>query len=153
MGGDEDWEYKYFEPVAGENDIMNDTAGKEAIMKERQEIVSQFEAATRKWIAATTDEERGPFQEERQKLAAQSRTNYWKLDPYVRARSLYDRAGVFRGGAEINWYGDKGPVTNGADKEVDKLADKLEKDVFVDANGDKVPEPVTVETVETVKAA
>lgn len=131
---------------------MNDTAGKDAIMKERQEIVSQFEAATRKWIAASTDEERAPFKEQREKFAAESRVNYWKLDPYVRARSLYDRTGVFRAGDKINWYGDKGPATNGAATEVDKLAEKLEKDVFVDATGDKVPEPVTVETVETVKA-
>ena len=105
LGGDEDWEYTYSEPVPGENDLMKDTETKDRITKERKELASQFEVATQKWIKAE-GKEAEELKEERNRLAAELRANYWKLDPYVRARSVLDRQGVLQGGKPVVWYPD-----------------------------------------------
>lgn len=104
LGGDEDWDYEYVEPVEGENDLMKDTAAKDAVLAERDEIAARFEETTRKWMEATPGPENDKLQEERSKIAEESRVNYWKLDPYVRARSMYDRQGILTGGGPVNWY-------------------------------------------------
>lgn len=110
LGGDEDWEYKYVEPVPGENDRMKDTATREKLQAARQELVKSFEATTLQWIKAPQGEEAKELKEKRTAIAAQLRENYWKLDPYVRARSLYDRAGVIQEGGKIDWYSAKAPT-------------------------------------------
>lgn len=163
LGGDEQWEYKYIEPVAGENDVMKDEKGKEAVMTERREIADKFEAVTRKWVATSPGPEAEELKKERDELAKQARVNYWKLDPYVRARSMYDRAGIICGGAKTNWYGkaateEKAAEENTAEKSAEKPAEEQpkseeneeEKEVFVDATPTKGMEGVTVamETAE-----
>ncbi|KEY64759.1 hypothetical protein S7711_05409 [Stachybotrys chartarum IBT 7711] len=110
LGGDEDWEYKYVEPVPGENDRMKDTASREKLQAARQELVKSFEAATLQWIKASQGEEAKELKEKRTAIAAQLRDNYWKLDPYVRARSLYDREGIIQEGGKIDWYSTKAPT-------------------------------------------
>lgn len=112
VGGDAEWEYKYDEPVEGENDIMKDTATRDRLQAERNEIARKFEAATRKWVEDPTDEIRA----ERVALAKEITANYWKLDPYVRARSMYDRNGHFRNGKFVVW-----------DKADEAIAAELEK--------------------------
>ncbi|UNI21435.1 phosphatidylinositol transfer protein csr1 [Purpureocillium takamizusanense] len=105
LGGEEDWDYTYLEPVPGENDLMKDTETRDRILKERKELASQFEVATQKWIKAegTQAEE---LKDERNRLAAELRANYWRLDPYVRARCVLDRQGVIQGGKPVVWYPD-----------------------------------------------
>ena len=95
LDGDEKWEYQYIEPVAGENDIMKDTATRDKILEERGVMVQRFENATKEWIAG--DETKAA---ERDAIADELNASYWKLDPYVRARTLYDRIGAIgdRGG-------------------------------------------------------
>jgi phosphoheptose isomerase len=95
LEGDEQFEYKYIEPVPGENDIMKDTATRDQIQEERDSMVQRFEEATKQWIAG----EEGAA-EERDAVANELNGNYWKLDPYIRARTLYDRLGAIgeRGG-------------------------------------------------------
>ena len=143
LGGDEDWEYKYEEPVAGENDLMKDTETRDRILKERRAIADQYEAATREWVDNATDEVRA----KRKDLAEQLRVNYWQLDPYVRARSLYDRQGNFQGGkAPTKWYPHQKTAPAAEEKVVDKVTEE------------KVPEkqPVdetSVEKTEAVPAA
>jgi hypothetical protein len=94
LEGDEQWEYKYVEPVPGENDIMKDTDARDKIQEERDVMVSKFEDATRRWM--TGEDVSG----ERDAIANELNENYWKLDPYIRARTLYDRIGAIgeRGG-------------------------------------------------------
>ena len=95
LEGDEQFEYKYIEPVPGENDIMKDTATRDQIQEERDSMVQRFEEATKQWIAG--EEGAGA---ERDAVANELNENYWKLDPYIRARTLYDRIGAIgeRGG-------------------------------------------------------
>jgi hypothetical protein len=41
------------------------------------------------------------------------KVDYWNLDPYVRARSLYDRTGALKSDGNVDWYAVKKEETNG----------------------------------------
>jgi len=99
LGGSEDWEYKYIEPVAGENDRMNDTQTRDRIQAERQELIDRYQKETTAWATGE-----GGNAAERKRLVEAMRDNYWKLDPYIRARSVYDRAGIIGEGGRVNFY-------------------------------------------------
>lgn len=117
LGGDEDFEYKYIEPEPDENAKMEDTATRDALIARRQELCKEFQTATFAWIAATSkgDKETAAAQKEkRADLTEKIRKGYWELDPYVRARSYYDRAGVIMGGGKIKFYPDLEMKANGA---------------------------------------
>jgi|SRR5579859_127600 len=94
LEGAEQFEYKYVEPVPGENDIMKDVATRDKIQEERNEMILRFENATKAWIGG------GDVAGERDAIAGEMNENYWKLDPYIRARTFYDRIGAIgpRGG-------------------------------------------------------
>ena len=116
LGGDDPFVYSYLEPVPGENDKMKDDATKNRLLEERSARVKNFEAVTQEWIkGSTTDNE---LMQERNSIAGQLRKDYWRLDPYVRARSQYDRSGMIQEGGAIEYYPSKKsilnpPVTNG----------------------------------------
>ncbi len=104
LGGDEDWTYHYVEPAANENYKMKDAGTRERLLAERGNIVKEYEKATLEWIDQNTGAEAAGIKERRHKLAADLRDDYWKLDPYVRARSLYDRIGMIQPGGKLNFY-------------------------------------------------
>jgi len=104
QGGDEKWEYKYPEPVPGENDKMKEEGPKLELQTERQQIVDKYEATILEWIHAGDSASLEDKRKERDAVAEQLRVNYWKLDPYVRARSLYDRMGVLQEGGKLDFY-------------------------------------------------
>ncbi|POS83935.1 hypothetical protein EPUL_001892 [Erysiphe pulchra] len=106
FGGDEDWEYQYVEPVPGENDIMNDTDARDKLLQERETIIKEYEDTTREWIHANSTD-RPVIYKKRLEIANSLRVNYWKLDPYLRARTYYDRIGVIKPGGIINHYPQK----------------------------------------------
>ena len=81
---------------------MKEDAPRVKLTEERQEIVLKFEAATRTWIASP--EANPTINKERDLLAEGLRENYWKLDPYIRARSLYDRIGTIKEGGVLDFY-------------------------------------------------
>lgn len=112
LGGDEDWEYKYIEPVPGENDKMQDSETRDKLLASKEEIVKQFEAATVEWIKNPDGENAKATKAARDTLAGQLRDNYWKLDPYVRARSLYDRQGILQPGGKVAWGEAKAPAAS-----------------------------------------
>ncbi|KAF2857627.1 CRAL/TRIO domain-containing protein [Piedraia hortae CBS 480.64] len=98
LGGDEQFTYSYVEPNPGEDDQMRDADTKAKIEADRAALVTRFEDETKRWIAGDD-----AVQSERQTTATAMKDNYWRLDPYVRARSLYDRLGILRG-KEVKWY-------------------------------------------------
>lgn len=102
LGGDEDWEYQFIEPVSGENDAMKETVMRDKLLKERETIVDKYEKATMEWINA--EGESSGIKTRRAELAKELRDDYWKLDPYVRAKSLYDRVGVISPGGKLDFY-------------------------------------------------
>lgn len=107
LGGDEKWEYNYPEPVSGENDKMKDDGARQELEGERARIVDQYESSILSWVRAgeAAAESTEPWRRERDETAEDLRQNYWKLDPYVRARSLYDRQGVLLEGGKLDFYG------------------------------------------------
>jgi hypothetical protein len=105
LGGPLDWEYTYTEPIEGENAVMEDAEGRRKLEKERACLARDYEVIVLEWImsqlnapqgnapAFTPSQEVDIFQRRRDEIAAKLRNNYWDLDPYVRARSIYDRLG------------------------------------------------------------
>ncbi|OQE41448.1 hypothetical protein PENCOP_c005G05727 [Penicillium coprophilum] len=107
MGGDEKWSYKYVEPSYIENSKMDDTTTRNALKGERQAIGEEFLAATSRWISATKAKDAANLrssESERAYLAERLRVNYWKLDPYVRARLHLDRTKVIQDGGKVDFY-------------------------------------------------
>ncbi|KAF4556333.1 CRAL/TRIO domain-containing protein 3 [Elsinoe fawcettii] len=99
MGGAEEWEYKYIEPAADEDKRMKDEKTKGEIEAERKGVAEEYERLTVTWV-----KEGKRDKELREKLAGRLRENYWRLDPYVRARSLYDRIGMINEGGKVEFY-------------------------------------------------
>lgn len=99
LGGDEDWEYTYVEPREGENDKMKDLASRDRIESERRALVEKYQTETVKWAKG----EAGSA-EQRAILRKELLENYWTLDPFVRARTLYDRIGVIGAGGNMDFY-------------------------------------------------
>jgi hypothetical protein len=116
LGGAEDYEYKFVQPAADENQIMQNVAERDAIRKERGEMEAKYEAETATWAsspaAATAPAPAdggstaggGGEDKVRSQLAADLTRNYWRLDPYIRARTLYDRIGVLQPGGKFEHY-------------------------------------------------
>jgi hypothetical protein len=109
LGGREDYAYAYVDPAPGENALMQNAAERDALRAERREIEARYEAETATWAAtpaATTTPAAGGAGETpaRSQLAAELTRNYWKLDPYIRARTLYDRIGVLQPGGKFEHY-------------------------------------------------
>ena len=103
LGGDDPWSYHYVEPIPGENDLIFDETRRAQLLDERATLVGDYEKTTQKWIRDHTF--RAVLQQERIELTQRLRNNYWTLDPYLRARSLYDRTGLIQEGGKIQFYG------------------------------------------------
>ncbi len=103
-GGEENWSYHYVEPVVNENEIMKDTDTRDKFLVERETIVAQYEQATLDWIHHDAPSEATEIKAIRNKIAATLREGYWDLDPYIRARSFYDRTGMIQSGGKIIFY-------------------------------------------------
>ncbi|KAL2019091.1 hypothetical protein VTK56DRAFT_10122 [Thermocarpiscus australiensis] len=102
-GGKDSWEYKYIGPAEGENDRMQSEEGEEA-EAERWELVRQFEQRSVEWAKAKPGSSDAKEKEaERRDLAGRLRESHWKLDPYVRARTYYHRAGVIGPHGEVDY--------------------------------------------------
>lgn len=104
LGGDENWSYHYVEPAANENEAMKDTETRDKLLARRENIVKDYEKATIEWIGHSAPSEATEIKANRHKLAADLKEDYWKLDPYIRARSLYDRIGMIQPGGKVCFY-------------------------------------------------
>jgi len=74
--------------------------------------VKEYEKVTIDWI----DHSGGPtsmeIKEKRHKLALALKEDYWGLDPYVRARSIYDRVGMLQPGGKLEFYPKPAPIAS-----------------------------------------
>ncbi|KAG5926750.1 hypothetical protein E4U42_002986 [Claviceps africana] len=109
---------------------MSDTVARNAVQRARDELVAEFEVSTREWIADPESARGKEHKAKRDVLATQLKENYWKLDKYVRARSLYDRQGIIRSGLETAWYsqpatdkaaGDEATSSDGSVEQVEDM--------------------------------
>ena len=99
MGGTLDWEWKYSEPMEGENDLMKDTATRDAIRKEYEAIANQWIDVTQQWCNSPSHD----LEYRRIVLMAQLRLKWYQLEPYIRARTVYSRNGVLRNDFLVTW--------------------------------------------------
>jgi hypothetical protein len=127
LGGEEKWAYAYPEAAEGENAKMLEEGPKVELRAQRNELVKQYESTLLEWIA---EGESGKSMEERRRerdtIAEQLKQNYWKLDPYVRAKTLYDRAGVIGEGGKINFYPAAAPAKADVPPAKETSADDLD---------------------------
>jgi len=89
LGGPVDWEYKYIDPVEGEDELLKHADERNKLLEERANIVREYEDATWTWIFSSSNESR----QVRHEIAKKLRQDYVKLDPYMRAKTVYDRVG------------------------------------------------------------
>ncbi|KAF9731344.1 hypothetical protein PMIN06_012830 [Paraphaeosphaeria minitans] len=105
LEGDDPYAYVYVEPVEGEN--ARDAAPKAALETERRALVAEYEKTVLKWVAeggAGAGAEPDVRRRERDVVAERLRASYWKLDPHVRAKSLYDRIGLIGEAGKLSFY-------------------------------------------------
>ena len=103
LHGSEDWAYQYLEPVPGENDTMKDTETRDRLLVERQTLVDEYEKLTLEWIHGSVKDLEA-VKTSRHELANKLRDDYWRLNPYIRARSFYDRTGMLNPGGLLQFY-------------------------------------------------
>ena len=107
LGGDDPWTYSFTEPHPEVEDrLMSDEATKKKLLEERQGTVKEYEKLTQQWIHNSQEES---LAKKRDELADSLRRGYWDLDPYLRARTLYDRTGIIGKGGQVTFY----PGANG----------------------------------------
>lgn len=140
LDGEEDWEFSYVEPVPGENDLMKDTATRDRLVTAREMLVKEYEEATLQWIHHPKGEKGAEIKARRASLANRLRDDYWVVDPYLRARSYYDRIGVLQPGGKIDFY----PSAK-KEVEVEKVAEKV--------NGAATTAPIFVPVVPAVETS
>lgn len=107
LEGTSGYSYQYVEPVPGENAKMKDIETKQKLVKEREALYEEYESKTIEWINETDATKRAALHSERDAVAKQLREQYWRLDPYLRSRSLYDRIGVIKGDGKLDYYPSK----------------------------------------------
>ncbi|KAI0458198.1 CRAL/TRIO domain-containing protein [Xylaria acuta] len=95
FGGKDTWEYEYIEPAKGENARLEEAEKRTEIQRERNGLVGEFELETIEWARLPID---SPAEKQsasrRTEVAHQLSGNYWKLDPYIRARTYFHRLGI-----------------------------------------------------------
>jgi len=101
LGGEEDWEYEFIEPKEKENDRLKDAITRESILAERKKLSDELFTLTADWISSSKSDRSSTRRDE---VITKLRENYWKLDPYVRARNILDRTGVIKEGGSIDFY-------------------------------------------------
>ncbi|KAL2176728.1 CRAL-TRIO domain-containing protein [Thermothelomyces heterothallicus CBS 202.75] len=111
LEGEEDWTYQYVEPTEGENAKLADTETRDRLLAARENLYREYEEATLEWVRSgeSGDGNAAEIKARRNAIAEKLRVDYWNVDPYLRARSYYDRTGVLLPGGKLNWYPDAKP--------------------------------------------
>jgi hypothetical protein len=107
LGGSYDYEYEYVEPTTNEDYKLTDKTTRGKLMAERYKLCEELFVTTTSWIRISrtnNQEAKAAVEQKRAERVEALRVNYWKVDPYVRSRSLLDRTGVILGNGEINFY-------------------------------------------------
>lgn len=116
VDGLENWEYRYDEPIDGENAKMADTATRDRLLDARRQLVEEYERETLEWIKSDSGNA-AARKESRNATADRLKESYWELDPYLRARSVYDRIGMIKPDGALDLYAKRDATTgNGAHK-------------------------------------
>lgn len=93
LGGECDFKYEYIFPNVNENDRLKDSTRRNVLEDERNQILDAFMENTSIWIKGT-GYVASEAQAQKDSWADKLRSRYWALDPYIRARNIFDRNGV-----------------------------------------------------------
>ncbi|OCK90987.1 uncharacterized protein K441DRAFT_665501 [Cenococcum geophilum 1.58] len=111
LGGDGNWAYSYVEPSPSENAAHADSTTRDRLLASRSELVRKYEGTVLDWIHGAEElkeKEGGKAMEEareaRNTIAEELKRNYWEVDPYLRAQTLYDRTGMLRKDGWLQFY-------------------------------------------------
>ncbi|RWA07549.1 hypothetical protein EKO27_g7547 [Xylaria grammica] len=97
-GGTDTWEYEYVEPVAGENAKLAEAGTRAEIQRERNALIDEFERETIEWASLAAGGSVGREKAARRnEVAGRLSGSYWKLDPYIRAKTYFHRLGMVVG--------------------------------------------------------
>ncbi|OCL05333.1 CRAL/TRIO domain-containing protein [Glonium stellatum] len=114
LGGDENWVYNYIEPNPSENAAHADIAARGRLLASRSELVRKYEGTVLGWIHAAEELKEKESEkvieearEARNAIAEELKRNYWEADPYLRARTFYDRTGVLGKDGRLQFYPEK----------------------------------------------
>ncbi|KAF5025486.1 hypothetical protein F66182_2391 [Fusarium sp. NRRL 66182] len=103
-GGEDNWEYKYVEPVPSENATMQSQETKAKIEAERQELIEQFNLLTAGWVSLEPQSILGKEKNgERNELIRLLQLNFFKLDSYIRTSTYYHRVGVVNRQGDVDF--------------------------------------------------
>jgi hypothetical protein len=94
LGGAREYEYRYIPPQEGENDLIKDSETRYYLLEERQELADQLYEATAAWVRSAYNDGL-VVDSQRQQILHKLSESYWSLDPFIRARTVYDRDGTF----------------------------------------------------------
>ncbi|KAH8688789.1 hypothetical protein BGW36DRAFT_309706 [Talaromyces proteolyticus] len=104
LGGLDAYHYRYIEPDTTDKveSLPLDTYSptREFLLNQRQRIASDLLDTTRLWLQTSAMRDRigtAIQQDRRAELIEDLRMNYWRVDPFIRARSQLDREGVIVG--------------------------------------------------------
>ncbi|KAI9146802.1 CRAL-TRIO domain-containing protein C3H8.02 [Paramyrothecium foliicola] len=103
-GGEDPWEFKYEEPVAGENWLLEKPEERSKVQQERNDLARDFEQSTLEWLCEDPTSASGKQKDNRRDdIAKRLNENYWDLDPYIRARTFHHRVGIVGKRGEIDF--------------------------------------------------
>jgi hypothetical protein len=107
---------------------MKDTETRDKLLKEREMLYEEYENKTVEWIHEDNVTKRTAIKSERSAIAKKLKEQYWRLDPYIRSRSLYDRIGVIQPDGKLNYYPawEAPATTNATTATVETSADDLD---------------------------
>lgn len=84
--GLDQYKYEYIPPVEGENDKMQDKATLEILNEKWKLLTEQYDVQTKVWIQGDEIES-----SKREEVAKTLHTQYYKMQPYIRARNQFQR--------------------------------------------------------------
>ncbi|SCU88805.1 LADA_0E12156g1_1 [Lachancea dasiensis] len=97
LGGDDDYDYDSFnKPTESSDTKLKDIETRDAILKDRKDIIQSFIEATKNWIESSDETTSKKWLDAKISISKELTENYRKLDPYVRSRSTYDLNGTLK---------------------------------------------------------
>lgn len=82
--------YQYLPPVAGENDAMKDEATKAVLTAEWNALSAKYDSKTKEWVGLAEGKDT-EVAKEREQIAKELHAQYYKMEPYIRARNQFHR--------------------------------------------------------------
>ncbi|GET01526.1 CRAL/TRIO domain-containing protein [Rhizophagus clarus] len=100
LGGKDKWNYKYIPPTEEENYRMKDETKKKELMEIKTKLEYDFENIIKKWIEDPDNEQ---IIDEKNQLKVKLKRAQLELDPYIRSKTYYHRAGILDDERNVNW--------------------------------------------------